>query len=84
MSLKAVEEPSTIRARIQASPVVKKTASTGIADLEFTRWICCQPGTALSREKAQSCREADATMPTVAQRASVMMMDVMSAAPVVF
>ena len=83
MSLKAVEEPSTIRAKTQASPVVKKTASTGIADLELTRWMCFQPGTALSREKAQSCREADATIPTVAQRESVMMIDVMSAAPVI-
>ena len=84
MSLKAVDEPSTIRARTHASDVVKKTASTGIADLELTRWMCCQPGTALSREKAQSCRDADATMPTVAHRESVIIIEVMSAAPVVF
>ena len=84
MSLEAVEEPSTMRARTQAGAVVEKTASTGIAGLELSRWRCSQPGTALSREKAQSCRDADATMPTVAQRESVTTMDVMSAAPVVF
>ena len=84
MSLKTVEEPSTIRAETQARDVVRKTASIGMADLELTRWMYCQPGMALSREKAQSCREADATMPTVAQRESVIIIDVMSAAPVVF
>ena len=81
MSLKAVDEPSTMRARRQAMVVVTETARTGTADLELTRWMRSQPGTALSREKAHSWREAEATMPTVAQRDKVMMREVISAAP---
>lgn len=40
----------------------------GIADLELTRWMRSQPGTALSREKTQDCGDVDTVVPTAAQR----------------
>ena len=60
MSLKAVEEPRMMRARRQVMVVVSAMERTGMADLALTRWMYRHPGTALSREKAQSWREAEA------------------------
>jgi len=82
MSLKAVDEPSTIRASRQENVVVTTTARTGTADLGSTRWRYRQPGRARSREKDHIWREVEATIPTVAQRDKATIIDVMSAAPV--